>query len=78
MPQAALPPPLPADGRLPLSLALGAGLFVKASLPKLGVKAGTLNFPLEASEGPIEALVVLDDDFQTDHAPFRGSNRELA
>ena len=72
VPQAPLPAPLPPDRRLALPLSLGTGLLVEATLPKLGVETGPLDLSLETAKGPIEALVVLDDNFQTDHAPFRG------
>ena len=71
VPQAPLAPPLPPNGGLPLPLPLGAGLLIEAALTQLGVEAGPLNLPLETAQSPVEALVVLDDDFQTDHAPFR-------
>jgi len=72
-PRASLAPTFPPDCGLALALPLGAGLFIEPTLPELGVQAGPLDFPLEPAEGPIEALVILDDDFQTDHAPFRRS-----
>jgi hypothetical protein len=64
-----LPPAFPPDGRFPLPFPLGAGLLVEPPLPKLGIKAGPLDFPLEPTESSFEAFVVLDDDFQTDHTP---------
>ena len=67
-----LPPPLPSNGGFPLSLPLSARLLVEAALAELGIKAGPLNLPLETAEGPVEAFVVLDENFQTDHAPFMG------
>lgn len=61
----ALPPPLPADGCFSLPLALRAWLLVEAALPQLGIESRPLNFAFEAAEGPLEALVLLNDDFQT-------------
>jgi hypothetical protein len=55
---------LPADGGLALPLALRAGLLVEPTLTELGIEARALNLTLETAERPIEALVVLDDDFQ--------------
>jgi hypothetical protein len=49
---------------------LGAGLLVEAAFPELGIEPGPLHFPLEPTECPVEAFVVLDENFQTDHAPF--------
>jgi len=69
--QASLPPSFTPNGRLALPLPLSAGLFIKTTLPELGIEAGSLNFSFEPTECPIEALVVLDDDFQTNHAPFK-------
>jgi hypothetical protein len=77
-PRAALPSPLTPDGGLTLPLPLGAGLFIETAFPEFRVEAGPLHFPLEPAEGPIEALIVLDDDFQTDHAPFRRFNKDRA
>ena len=72
-----LPPPLPSDRSFPLPLPLGAGLLIEPPLPKLGIEPGPLNFPLEPAEGPVEAFVVLDENFQTDHAPFNGFRNKL-
>jgi len=44
---APLPPTLPPDGSLFLPLSLSARLLIEAALPKLGIKAGTLDLPLE-------------------------------
>jgi len=69
-PLAPLAPPFSPNRSFPLTLPLGAGLLVEAPLPELGVEAGPLNLPLETAQRPIEAFVVLDENFQTDHAPF--------
>ena len=69
-PRASLPPSLPPDGRLSLPLPLSAGLLIEATLTEFRVEAGPLDFSFEPAKSPVEALVVLDDDFQTDHAPF--------
>ena len=66
---ASLAPALAANRGFPLPLALRAGLLVKASLPELGVEAGALHLPLETPERTLEALVVLDDYFQSRLAP---------
>ena len=65
----ALPPPLPTNGSLSLALSLGAGLLVETTLPQLGVETGTLDLALEPAQCPLEALIVMYDDFQSDHAP---------
>jgi hypothetical protein len=70
-PRTTLPTTLPPNGRFPLSLPLSTGLLVEAPLPQLRIETGTLHLPLEPAKSPIEAFVVLDDNFQTDHAPFR-------
>ena len=70
-PLAALPAAFATDGRFLLPLPLSAGLLVEAALPELGVEAGPLDFPLEPAESPVEAFIVLDDDFQADHAPLK-------
>ena len=69
-PLASLAPTFPSDSGFPLPLSLGAGLLIEPALPKLGVEPGSLNFSLEPAECPVEAFVVLDENFQTDHAPF--------
>jgi hypothetical protein len=66
-----LPPPFAPNSRLTLPLSLSAGLLIETPLPEFGVEAGPLNFSFEPTESPIEALVVLDDDFQANHAPFK-------
>jgi hypothetical protein len=70
-PRAPLAPTLPPDGGLSLPLPLGAGLLIETALTELGIQTRPLNLPLEPAKSPVEALVVLDDNFQTDHAPFR-------
>ena len=45
-------------------LALRAGLLVEAALPQLGVESRPLDLALEAAQGPLEAFVLLNDDFQ--------------
>jgi len=67
-----LSPPLPPDRSFPLPLPLGAGLLVEPALPELRVEPGPLDLPLEPAKCPVEAFVVLDENFQTDHAPFNG------
>jgi len=69
-PSAALSAALSADGGLALPLSLGAGLLVVPTLTELGIKARALHLPLEAAERPVETLVVLDDDFQSDGPPW--------
>lgn len=69
---AALTPALAADRRFALPLALGAGLLVEAALAELGVEPRPLDLALEAPQGPLEALVVLDGHFQGNHAPRLG------
>ncbi len=53
-----------ANGRLTLSLPLGARLFVKTTLPKFGVETRSLHLTLEPAKGPLEAFVVLNSYFQ--------------
>ena len=67
---APLPPSLPPNRRFPLPLPLGAGLLVEPPLPEFGIEAGPLDLSLEPAKCPVETFVVLDEDFQTDHAPF--------
>ncbi len=64
--RSALPPALSTNGGFPLPLALGAGLLVEAALTQLGVESRPLDFSLEPAKGPFEALVLLNDDFQTE------------
>jgi hypothetical protein len=69
-PLAPLPSPLSPNGSFPLPLPLSTGLLVEAPLPKLGIEAGPLDLSLETPQCPIEAFVVLNENFQTDHTPF--------
>jgi len=71
-PRTPLTPTFPPNRGFPLPLPLGTGLLIEPTLPKLGIEAGSLNFSLEPAECPVEAFVVLDENFQTDHAPFSG------
>lgn len=64
-----LPAPLTTDGGFPLPLALGTGLLVVPALAQFGIETGALHLPLEAAQRAVETLVVLNDDFQDDHAP---------
>jgi hypothetical protein len=64
---------LATDGRFALPLALGAGLFVEATFPKLRIQTRTLDLPLESAQGAIETLVISDDDFQDYHTPSFGT-----
>jgi hypothetical protein len=68
--QAPLAPPLSTDGRFLLPLALGAGLLIETAFPEFGIEPGPLNLPFEPTKSPVEALIVLNDHFQTDHTPF--------
>jgi len=54
----------PTNRRFPLTLALGTGLLVVPPLAKLGVETGPLHLALEPAKRAVEALVVLNDDFQ--------------
>ena len=54
----------PPDRCFTLPLALSARLLVEAALAEFGVQAGSLDLPLEAAQGPIEAFVLLNEDFQ--------------
>ncbi len=67
-----LPPSLPPNSRFLLPLPLGAGLLVEPPFPKLGIEPGSLDLSLEPAKCPVETFVILDEDFQTDHAPFSG------
>ena len=69
-PRPPLPSPFPPDSGFTLPLPLGAGLLIEPAFPKLGIEPGSLHFSLEPAECPVEAFVVLDENFQTDHAPF--------
>lgn len=60
---------LSTNRRFPLPLALGTGLLVVPPLAELGIETGPLHFPLEPAQGAVEALIVLNDDFQEDHLP---------
>jgi hypothetical protein len=71
--QPTLPPPFPTDSGLFLPLALGAGLLIETTLPELRVEAGALDLPLEPAKSPVEAFVILNNHFQTDHTPFEVS-----
>jgi hypothetical protein len=73
--QTPLPPPLSTDGGFFLPLALGAGLLIETTLPELRVEAGALDLPLEPAKSPVEAFVILDNHFQTDHTPFDVSSK---
>ena len=59
LPAAPLPPPLPPNRRLTLTLTLRTGLLVKAPLPEFGIESGALHLSLEAAKRPLEAFVVL-------------------
>jgi len=52
-----------------LPFTLGARLLIVPTLAQFGVKARTLHLTLEAPQCAVEALVILDDHFQDDHAP---------
>jgi hypothetical protein len=65
-----LAPPFPPDGCFPLPLPLGTGLLIETPLPELRIEPGPLDLPLEPAQGPVEAFVVLDKNFQTNHTPF--------
>jgi len=67
---APLPSPLTADGGFSLPFPLCTGLFVETTFPELRVEPGPLYLPLEPAQCTVEAFVVLDENFQTDHAPF--------
>ena len=66
---ATLTSPLPTNGGLALTLALGARLLVEPTLPELGVETGPLDLPLEATKRSLEAFVVLNRNYQLDHRP---------
>lgn len=53
----------------PLTLPLGAGLFVVPPLAELRIETGPLHLALEPAQCAVEALVVLNDDFQENHLP---------
>src|SRR6185503_6357812 len=56
-------PPGLADGRTQFALPLFTRLFEVTVLAKVRQDAGLLTFFLETSERPLEALVIMDDDF---------------
>lgn len=66
---ATLTPTLSTNRSFPLALPLGAGLFVVPPLAELRIETGTLHLALEPAQCAIEALVVLNDDFQENHLP---------
>jgi len=43
---------------------LSARLLVEATLPELGVEAGTLHLALKLAEGALEVLAFVDNHFQ--------------
>ena len=51
---------------LALPLPLCARLLVEAALAELGIEARPLDLALETAQGPVEAFVLLNDDFQED------------
>lgn len=63
----ALPTTLATDRGLTLPLPLCAGLLIETALAELGIQAGTLNLTLEATQRPLETLVVLNLNVQTYH-----------
>lgn len=69
LPSPPLTTALTADRSFPLPLALCAGLLVEPPLPQLGIETGALNFALEATKSPLQALVVLDHDLQKNSTP---------
>ena len=64
---ATLAPAFATDGRFTLPLTLCTGLLVVPALPQLRVETRALYLPLEAAQSAVEALIVLNDDFQDDH-----------
>ncbi len=70
-----LSPTLTADGRLAFPLPLRAGLLIEAALAELRIETRPLYFALEPAECPLEALVILDGDFQEYHAPLQKNFR---
>jgi len=47
-----------------LPLPLSAWFLVEPALAEFGVEPGPLDLPLEAAQGPIEAFILLNEDFQ--------------
>ena len=62
-------PALATNRRFTLPLTLGARLLIVPTLAQFGVETRTLHLTLEAPQRAVEALVILDDYFQDDHAP---------
>ena len=64
-----LAPALATNSRFTLPLTLAARLLIVPTLAQFGVQTRTLHLTLEAPQRAVEALVILDDYFQDDHAP---------
>jgi len=64
-----LAPAFTPDGGFLLALSLRAWLLVEPTLPKLRIKSGALDFPLELAKGPLEVVAFLNDYFQDNHSP---------
>ena len=74
-PVATLTPALATNRRFALPFALRARLFVVPALAQFGIETRALHLALEAPQCTVEALVILDDYFQDDHAPRSGKNK---
>jgi uncharacterized membrane protein len=64
-----LAPAFATNSRFTLPLSLGARLLVVTTLAQLGIETRTLHLSFETAQRTVEALVILDDYFQDDHAP---------